>query len=163
MHEQQCEAAGGPSLSLVDNIKTYFINNTRYFNTRFYNVIKIYKVQHDRCFGCRHCRISAMELCTMARITDRLLTMRRTGQLPPSLPYPQTGSCSHCSFMFVPPLHPPLLCGSLFLVGCCVFVSSAAVQGLNVIIFIFLHLSASQTKRPHHPPAVSAQTLKSYD
>jgi hypothetical protein len=31
-----------PSLSLVDNIQIYFINNTHYFNTRFYIIIKLY-------------------------------------------------------------------------------------------------------------------------
>jgi hypothetical protein len=36
---QGCRA---PPLSLVDNIKNYFINNTHYFNTRFYIIIKLY-------------------------------------------------------------------------------------------------------------------------
>ncbi len=31
-----------PSLSLVDNIKNYFINKTHYFNTWFYINIKLY-------------------------------------------------------------------------------------------------------------------------
>lgn len=62
------------------------------------------------------CRIAAMELCTMPKITGRLLTIRRTSQLPPSLPHPQTQSYSYRSFTFVPPLHPPLLRGNLFLV-----------------------------------------------
>jgi len=33
-HEQQCKATRRHPLSLLDNIKIYFINNTRYFNAR---------------------------------------------------------------------------------------------------------------------------------
>jgi len=41
-HEQQCEAARCHPLSLVDNIKTYFINNTRYFNAQLNYTINLY-------------------------------------------------------------------------------------------------------------------------
>ena len=40
-HEQQCKAARRHPFSLVDNIKFYFINNTRHFNARL-NYILIY-------------------------------------------------------------------------------------------------------------------------
>jgi hypothetical protein len=40
--EQQCEAAGRHPLSLVDNIKNYFIKNTHYFNVRLNYVINLY-------------------------------------------------------------------------------------------------------------------------
>jgi hypothetical protein len=38
-HEQQCKAARRHPLSLVDNIKIYFINNTHHFNTRLNYII----------------------------------------------------------------------------------------------------------------------------
>ena len=40
-HEQQCKAARRHPLSLVDNIKIYFINNTRYFNARLNYIINL--------------------------------------------------------------------------------------------------------------------------
>jgi len=41
-HEQQCEAARRYPLSLVDYIKIYFINNTRYFIARLDYIINLY-------------------------------------------------------------------------------------------------------------------------
>ena len=38
-------AAGHHPLPLVDNIKNYSIDNTRYFNAQFISIIKIYKVR----------------------------------------------------------------------------------------------------------------------
>ena len=38
----RCETAGRHPLYLVDNVKIYFDNNTRYFNVRFYFVSEIY-------------------------------------------------------------------------------------------------------------------------
>jgi hypothetical protein len=79
-----------PSLSHVDNIKTYFINNTCYLNMRFYNISKLYKVQLVRYFEGRHCHIEVMALSIMNQqraIVGNVLrchlapSMRRRGAL----------------------------------------------------------------------------------
>jgi hypothetical protein len=59
--EQQCEAARRHPLSLVDEIKIYFINNTRYFNTRRNYVNKINMALLVRYFGRRCQFFSALQ------------------------------------------------------------------------------------------------------
>jgi hypothetical protein len=51
-----------PSLSLVDNIKIYFINNTHYYNMRFYIIIELYYVWLACYFGGHHHHIEVMVL-----------------------------------------------------------------------------------------------------
>jgi hypothetical protein len=56
-----------PPLSLVDNIKIYFINNTHYFNTWFYIIIKPYWVRLACFFGGHHHHIGVMALSIMTQ------------------------------------------------------------------------------------------------
>jgi hypothetical protein len=39
--------------------------------------MKIYTIRLAHCYGGHHCRIAAMKLCAMAKITERLSAMRR--------------------------------------------------------------------------------------
>ena len=59
-HEQQCKAARRHPPSLVDNIKIYFINNTRHVNTRFNYIINLYYVRLIHYFRGRCRRIGVM-------------------------------------------------------------------------------------------------------
>ncbi len=63
--EQQCKAARRHPLSLVDNIKIYFINNARYFYARLNYIINLYYVWLVRYFRGRRCRIGVMALSVM--------------------------------------------------------------------------------------------------
>ena len=66
-HEQQCKAARRHPLSPVDNIKNYFINNTRHFNVQLNFIIILYYVWLVRYFqGCRRC-IGVMVLSVMTQ------------------------------------------------------------------------------------------------
>ena len=66
-HEQQCKAARRHPLSLVDNIKIYFINNTHHFNTRLNYFINLYYVRLVCYFRGRRCRIGVMALSVMTQ------------------------------------------------------------------------------------------------
>jgi hypothetical protein len=66
-HEQQCKAARRHLLSLVDNIKIYFINNTHHFNTRLNYIINLYYVRLVRYFQERRHRIGVMALSVMTQ------------------------------------------------------------------------------------------------
>ena len=84
-HEQQCEVARRHPLFLVDNIKNYFTNYTRYFNARRNYVNKICMVQLVHYFGGRCRRIGVMTLSVMTQqrviVDDVLLSCH----LSPSL------------------------------------------------------------------------------
>ncbi len=49
-HDQQCKAARRHPLSLVDNIKINFMNNTFHFNARLNYIINLYYVRLVRYF-----------------------------------------------------------------------------------------------------------------
>ncbi len=66
-HEQQCKAVRRHPLSLVDNIKFYFINNTCHFNARLNYIINLYYVRRVRYFRGRCCRIGVMALSVMTQ------------------------------------------------------------------------------------------------
>ena len=162
-HEQRDARLLDAPLSLVDNINTSFINNTRYFKTRFYNVIKIHKVQFNRCFRGRHCRMSycghgAVHHAQNYRSIVDDSPHRPTPSLPPSpsdtiLLLPLLHICSS-SPSSSPPRQPVF--------GCCVFVSSAAVRGLNVIIFVFLHFFCISNEAATPSPSRFSPNQKSY-
>jgi hypothetical protein len=66
-HVQQCKAARRHPLSLVDNIKIYFINNTHHFNAWLNYIINLYYVPLVRYFReCRRC-IGVMALSVMTQ------------------------------------------------------------------------------------------------
>ena len=107
-HKQQCKAARCHPLSLVDNIKIYFINNTCYFNARCNYVNKIYRIRLVCYFGacCRSFGVIVLSVMTQQRaIIDNALyhhfspSTRRLGALE---------SLCH-SPTFVPLLHPLFL------------------------------------------------------
>ncbi len=95
-----------PPLSLVQNMKIYFINNTHYFRTRFYITIKICFVWLACYFGGRHLRIGVMALSVMTQqraIVDNAVrrplspsTCRR-GALHPSATPPRSSLFSTLS------------------------------------------------------------------
>ena len=75
-HEQQRKAARHHPLSLADNNKIYFINNTCYFNAGVNYDIKIYYVRLVHYFRgrCRHIGVMALSVMTQqcAIINDAL-------------------------------------------------------------------------------------------
>ncbi len=101
-----------PSLSLVDNIKIYFINNAHYFNTRHYNIIKLLKVRLSRYFQGRHRCIGVMVLSIMIQqrviVSDALyrhlsLSTHRCGALATSAALPHSSLFS--ILLFSTPAH----------------------------------------------------------
>ena len=115
-------AAGRHPLSLVDNVKIYFDDNTRYFNPCFYYVIEIYWVRLACLFECPHCCIGVMAL-SIKRQQCAIVNDVPSSHLPLSLADTVQASCMSCScsLAFVPLPHPWLLRARPFLVGCCIF------------------------------------------
>jgi hypothetical protein len=66
-HEQQCKATRRHPLSLADNIKIYFINNTCHFNVRLNYIINLYYVRLVCYFLGHHRRIGVMALSVMTQ------------------------------------------------------------------------------------------------
>jgi hypothetical protein len=123
-----------PSLSLLDKLKIYFINYTRYFNTRLYNIIKLYKVRRARYFGGRHRCIGIMVLSIMTQQCVIVNNALRCHLSPSTCRRGALASLCH-SPTFVPLLHLLLLCACPFLVGCCVStIPLVSVQDHDVIL-----------------------------
>ena len=100
-HEQQFKAARRHPLSLVDNLKIYFITNTCYFNARLNYIINIYYVWLMRYFRgcCHHIGVMALSVMTQrhAIINDvrrrNLSSSRSRHTIPgPSSPRPHVRS-----------------------------------------------------------------------
>ena len=133
-HEQQCEVARRHPLFLVDNIKNYFTNYTRYFNARRNYVNKICMVQLVHYFGGRCRRIGVMTLSVMTQqrvIVDDVLKV--VTSLPPCLQTWRIGILP--PLPCIPLFHPFLAGAQTCLVDCCVFHWRLSYQCLFYLIF----------------------------
>jgi hypothetical protein len=129
-----------PPLSLVDNIKIYFINNTHYFNMRFYNIIKLYKVWLACYFGGRHCHIGDMVLSVMTQQRAIIDNAVHCPLSPSTCRRGTLASLCH-SPMFAPLLHPLLLRARPFLVGCCVIMFDRRLPKATIYLLLYIFLS----------------------